>query len=145
MTERVLYAEPGSTWWPVLWGPAFALLGLAVEALTGGGVHWAGWTVAAAGLAVAALVWVYARRRLCSLRLTFAILRQGREELPVRRIAAADDVGVPVGARVLGGGWTPPRGTTAVPLRLDDDSTVLAWARDPAALRAAIQRVLRRP
>ena len=26
MSDPVVYSERGSSWWPVLWGPAFALL-----------------------------------------------------------------------------------------------------------------------
>ncbi|MCP2261731.1 hypothetical protein LX15_005457 [Streptoalloteichus tenebrarius] len=141
----VLHSESGASWWPVLWGPALAVVGVVVDLAVGGGTHWGAWSVAATGWVVGSVVWVHARRRACSVSLTPAVLRQGREELPVDRIAEVEDVGAPVGARVLGGGWTPPRGATAVPLRLDDGSVVLAWSHDPAALRAAVARLLRRP
>ncbi|SHE48511.1 hypothetical protein [Streptoalloteichus hindustanus] len=141
--EPVLHAERGTSWWPVLWGPVIALAAAGVEALLGGAAHWGVWSAVAAGWVVAAVVWAQARQRACSVSLTPSVLRQGREELPVDRIAEVDDVGVPVGARVLGGGWTPPKGTTAVPLRLVDGSVVLAWSHDPAALRAAVARLLR--
>jgi hypothetical protein len=45
---------------------------------------------------------------------------------------------MPVGARVLGGGWTVPKKFTELPLRLTDDTVVVAWARDADALRAAL-------
>ena len=45
-------------------------------------------------------------------------------------------------AKVLGGGWTTPKGTGAVPLRLHDGKIVLAWARRPDELRAALQALL---
>jgi hypothetical protein len=48
---------------------------------------------------------------------------------------------MPVGARVLGGGWTVPKKFTEVPLRLTDDTVVVAWARDPEALRAALSEI----
>jgi hypothetical protein len=60
----------------------------------------------------------------------------------VREIVEVDDVGMPVGARVLGGGWTVPKKFTEVPLRLVDDSVVVAWAKDPEALRAALRPLL---
>jgi hypothetical protein len=132
------YAEPGSSWWPVLWGPVFALVGGIVEATTGP-VHLIEWVVVGIALAGAAALWVQARRRVCSVRLTAEVLHQGREELPVARIADLDDVGPPLGARVLGGGWSVPRRFTEVPLRLRDGSVVLAWARDPDALRGALR------
>ncbi|MBB5154643.1 hypothetical protein [Saccharopolyspora phatthalungensis] len=142
MTEPVLYSERGSSWWPVLWGPAFALLGLAVEALTPGSVNTAMWLLTGGVLAAATSVWVHGRRRLVSVRLTPAELVQGREELDISRIAAVTDVGAPVGARVLGGSWTVPKGTGEVPLRLEPDEVVLAWAKNPEALSAALARLV---
>ncbi|GAA0505214.1 hypothetical protein GCM10011581_32860 [Saccharopolyspora subtropica] len=144
MSGPVLYAERGSSWWPVLWGPAFALLGLGVEALTPGPVNTATWLLLAGALAAAAAVWVYGRRRLVSVRLTPTELVQGREVLEVRRISAVRDVGAPVGARVLGGSWTVPKGTGEVPLRLDADEVVLAWAKNPEALARELTRLVER-
>ncbi|GAA4859097.1 hypothetical protein [Saccharopolyspora cebuensis] len=134
MTDHVLYAEPGSTWWPVAWGPAFALFGLAVEGLTPGPVNLVPWTLIGMALAGAAALWVHGRRRLCSLRLTPDELVQGRERVEVSRIAEVGDVGAPIGARVLGGGWTAPKGTGEVPIRLTGGDVVLGWAKEPAAL-----------
>jgi hypothetical protein len=136
MTDR--YAESGSSWWPVLWGPVFALAGGLVEASTGP-VHLIAWTVVGLALAVLAAVWVQARRRVHAVRLTGEVLHQGREELAVARIADIEDAGPPLGARVLGGGWTVPKRFTEVPLRLRDGSVVLAWARNPDALRGALR------
>ncbi|MGI8308713.1 hypothetical protein [Saccharopolyspora hattusasensis] len=78
MTELVLYSERGSSWWPVLWGPVFALLGFGVEALTPGSVNAVAWLLVGGVLAAAAATWVYGRRRLVSVRLTPAELVQGR-------------------------------------------------------------------
>lgn len=138
MSEAVLFAEPGSSWWPVLWGPVFAGLGAGIEA-GAGPVHTAAWVLVGLGLAGAAAVWVYTRRRVLCVRLTRASLTQGQESLEVRRIAQVDDVGAAVGARVLGGGWTVPRKFTDVPVKLDDGSVVLAWARDAEGLRSALR------
>jgi hypothetical protein len=88
---------------------------------------------------------VYARRRVCSVQLTPFALHQGRQVLPVRSIAGVDEVGTPIGVRVLGGGWVPPRGTTGVPLRLDDGSVMLGWARYPERLRDALRALLDQP
>ncbi len=137
----VLYAEPGSTLWPVLWGPAFAVLGALVE-LASGPVHVLAWTLVGVVLAGLATVWVQARRRVCAVRLTTAALTQGRESVEVGKLAAVDDVGASAGARVLGGGWSVPRKFTEVPVLLTDGSSVLAWARDGDALRAALSRLL---
>lgn len=144
----VLYAETGSSWWPLTWGPVFALVG----ALGGGAMPVWIWLLAGAVLTLFTAVWVAARRRFREVRLTPTRLRGGREVLPVERIASVEiasveiasgeDVGAPIGAPVIGGGWLVPRGTTEVPLRLDDGSTVLAWARDPDALVAALRRLV---
>jgi hypothetical protein len=134
----VLYAEPGSTWWPLWWGPGFALVGAGVEVLSGP-VHVLAWVLAAVVLFGISLLWVQARRRVCSVRLTATTLLQGQEALPVGTIADVEDVGAPVGARVLGGGWTVPKKYVELPVRLTDDSVVLAWARDVEALRAALR------
>ena len=140
-TGPVRYTEPGSTWWPVTWGLAFALAGAGVEALSGP-VHVVAWIVVGLGLAGVTSVWVRARRRVCSVRLTGRMLYQGREPLPVARIAEVDDVGSPLGARVLGGGWTVSGKFVEVPLRLADGTVVLAWAKDPDAFRAALRQLL---
>lgn len=142
MIQPVLYAEPGSTWWPVLWGPIFAVVGALVE-LTTGPVHTLAWVLVAFGFAGAAAIWVNARRKVCSVELTPVTLRQGRETLDVAKIAAADEeVGTPVAARILGGGWAVPRKFEAVPLKLDDGTGVVAWARDGEALRAALRELI---
>jgi hypothetical protein len=137
----VLFAEPGSSWWPVLWGLAFALVGAAVEAVSGS-VHGMAWLLLGAALAGGAAARVNARRRMLGVRLTTHMLTQGQENLAVERIAEVADVGTPVGATVLGGGWTVPRTLSAVPVRLDDGTVVLAWARDGEGLRDALRRLV---
>lgn len=134
----VLFAEPGSTFWPLLWGPIFAALGAGLEATTGR-VHGVAWPLVGIGLAGLAAVWVSSRRRLLCVRLTTKTLTQGQEVLDVDRIAEVDEVGTPAGARVLGGGWSVPRKFDEVPVRLADGTVVLAWARDGEGLRAALQ------
>ncbi|WP_460402032.1 hypothetical protein [Actinophytocola sediminis] len=136
-----MFAEAGSTWWPVLWGPLFAAIGAGVEAMTGP-VHWLPWIVVGLGLGGGAIIWVSARRKVYLVRLTTGTLTQGREQLRVADIAEVTDVGVPVGAKVLGGGWTVPRKTSSVPLRLAGGSVVLAWARDDEGLLAALRRLV---
>lgn len=139
--EPVLFAEDGSTWWPVLWGPLFAAVGAGLEATTGP-VHWLPWIVVAGVLGGGAVVWVSARRRVYFVRLTTGTLTQGREVLAVPEIVAVTDVGVPAGGKVLGGGWTAPRRTTPIPLRLADGTVVQAWARDDDGLREALRRLV---
>jgi hypothetical protein len=134
--EPVLYTEPGSTWWPVLWGPLFAVVGAVTETFSGP-VHGLIWALIGLGLAGMSAGWVKARRRVCSLSLTPTALRQGEEVLAVDRIAKVTDEEMVV-YRPLGGGWTVPRKTEAVPLELVDGTKVLAWARDAHALRDAL-------
>ncbi|RKT57894.1 hypothetical protein [Saccharothrix australiensis] len=141
MDQPVLYAEPGASWWPLLWGPLFALLGFGVEALTG--AAWPTlWLLVAVALFVPSALWVQGRRRVHGVRLTPVALHQGREELPLRDIAEVSGVEPRAGARVLGGGWALPRGADPVPIRLVDGTVVLGWARDADALRAALDRLL---
>ncbi len=135
--ERVLYAEQGSSWWPLLWGPLFAGIGAGSEALVGP-VHTVPWLVVGLVLFGFASLWVNARRKVYRVELTPTTLQQGREKLDVSTIAKVTDVGAATGARVLGGGWTPPRKTGEIPVRLDDGAVVLAWARDDEALREAL-------
>jgi hypothetical protein len=138
----VLYRESGSSWWPLLWGPAFAVAGYLVELITGPASA-ALWTIVGLGLTLGAVLWVYGRVKTGSVVLTAEEAQFGREKLPVAMIEDCRDVGAPTGARVLGGGWSVPKGTTAVPLRLFDGAVVLGWARDPEALLAGLRRVVR--
>jgi hypothetical protein len=137
-----VYREPGVRWAAVLSGPVFALLGFLVEKVTGGPQHEIAWLLVGIGLFAITAPWVYARRKFLSVRVTRDTLWQGREPLVVHRIAAVADVGAPVGARVLGGGWTVPRKYDELPLKLDDGTVVLACARDVRALQSALSRVI---
>jgi len=138
---EALFDEPGSSWWPVLWGPVFAAAGAGVEALSGR-VHGVAWLIVGGGLAAGAAAWVRARRRLLGVRLTSSTLTCGTESLAVERIA---EVGgeAPARTRVLGGAWTVPRKFTEIPLRLNDGDVVLAWARDGDGLITALHGILR--
>jgi hypothetical protein len=138
-----LYAESGVSWAAILWGPVFALAGALGELATGGPVHVVGWLVVGAGLGVITVPWVYARRRFLSLEVTTEQLRQGREKVPAKQVESVTDVGAPVGARVLGGGWAVPRKYDSLPVKLTDGTVVLAWAKDVEALRDALDRLVR--
>lgn len=140
-TAPVLYAEAGASWWPLVWGPVFAVIGFGVEALTGP-TSATVWLLVGIGLVAASALWVQGRRRVYAVRLTPSALRQGQEVLRLSDAEAVDGVERRAGAKVLGGGYDIPRGTTAVPIRLADGSVVLGWARDGEALRQALHRVL---
>lgn len=138
-----LYAESGVSWAAIGWGPAFALVGALAELATGGPVHVVGWLMVGFALGVITMPWVYARRRFLSLEVTTEQLRQGREKVPAAEISSVTDVGAPVGARVLGGGWSVPRKYDELPVKLADGTVVLAWAKDVEALRDALDRLVR--
>ncbi|QQQ76082.1 hypothetical protein IOD16_34405 [Saccharothrix sp. 6-C] len=141
MDQPILYAESGTSWWPLLWGPVFAALGFGVEASTGAARPLL-WLVVALVLLLPTALWVQARRRLYQVRLTPVALRQGREELRLGDVEAVEGVEPRAGVKVLGGAWTLPRGTTAVPLRLVGGEVVMGWARDADALRAEIAKLV---
>ncbi|WET80126.1 hypothetical protein P3102_02410 [Amycolatopsis sp. QT-25] len=141
--EPAFYAEPGVGWTALLWAPLFSLAGLLAELATGGPVHWLAWILVAAGLVAITVPWVYARRRYLSLEVTANGYRQGRETLEAARIAEVLEDDAPVGARVLGGGWTVPKKHGEVGLKLEDGVFVRAWAKDPGALREALRDLVR--
>lgn len=141
MTEPVLYAEEGSSWWPLLWGPLFAGVGAGLEAFAGP-VHTAAWLGVGIILFGIFALWVNARRKVYAVELTPITLRQGRETLAIDTIAQVTDVGAATGSKVLGGGWSAPRKTDDVPVKLDDGTVVLAWARDGEALKNALARLV---
>lgn len=132
------YLEPGAKWTALLCGPVFALAGYLVELVTGA-THAIAWVLVGLGLAVITAPWVHARRRFLTVKVTRTELWEGRESLPLAEIAETKDVGAPTGARVLGGGWSTPRKYEELPIRLNDGTVVLAWAKDVHALRAAIE------
>ena len=142
MSDR-LYAESGVSWAAIVWGPVFAVVGALAELVTGGPVHVVGWLMVGFGLCVITVPWVYARRRFLSLEVTTKQLRQGRESVPADQLAEVTDVGTPVGARVLGGGWSVPRKYDSLPVKLADGTVVLAWAKDVEALQDALDRLVR--
>jgi hypothetical protein len=142
VSER-LYAESGVSWAAIVWGPVFAVVGALAELATGGPVHVVGWLMVGFGLGVITVPWVYARRRFLSLEVTTKELRQGREKVPAAQLAEIVDVGTPVGARVLGGGWSVPRKYDSLPVKLADGTVVLAWAKDVEALQDALDRLVR--
>ncbi|MPY78993.1 MAG: hypothetical protein GEV04_10950 [Actinophytocola sp.] len=146
-TTDVRYEELAASWWALLFGPCFALAGILFEVVTPGPVLYPIWLIAALALTGFTAMWVYARKRYAVVRLTSDLLRQGEETLLVERIAAIADEGAdeeepPRASRVLGGGLAAPRKYDELPLRLDDGTVVLAWARDGQALRAALRELL---
>lgn len=144
--QDTLYREHGARWVAVFFGPLFALLGYLTELLSRGPVHGVEWLLVGLGLAAITAPWVQARRRLLGVKLTGSTLWQGREALPVSKIAdVTEEVGAPAGAHVLGGGWTVPRKYQELPIKLRDGTVVLGWAKDAEALRVALRGLLETP
>lgn len=141
-----LYAERGASRLPLLWGPLFALAGFSFEWLSGDRAHTWTWVGAGVLLLLLTAMWVYARRRFLAVRLTRTELTLGGETVPVSGLQAIGEA-TPhtrdtAGARVLGGGLAVPKKHGELPVTLDDGTVVLAWARDAAALRAALEEVV---
>lgn len=145
------WSEPGGRWRSVLWGPAFALLGLVVEPATGSTPHpwlWLGTAVLLGGLTG---LQVAAARTHTSVAVTDRVLRQGPAELDLDEIAvvhgpsrraAFDDPWEPWETAPALGGPTVPRRRTGVGLDLADGRVVQAWARDDEGLRTALLEVV---
>ncbi|MEU5842485.1 hypothetical protein [Rhodococcus sp. NPDC047139] len=144
-----LFHEPGARWGAVALGPAFCMVALVVELVTGPVVHWLALPILAVVLAGFSYVTVVAARRHVSVELTPTTLRQGTEELPVAEIEAVlpppDDGREPQRwetARSLGELSDVPRRRTAVGLRLKGGVFVRAWAKDADELRARLEELV---
>ena len=141
------YREPGGSW-RTFYGvtAVFLVLAVADVLLPGGDVPPLLWVLAivvvlgiiAAGVVSADRVWTVQVEG----RGTDATLVVGRERLPLAEVdlhaLRTGSAGVDVGAPVLGGGVTVPKGRVGLPLRRTDGSTVLAPTRRPAQLTEAL-------
>jgi hypothetical protein len=141
---EVLFAEAGAPWWPVLIGPAVALVGLLVDrSAPGGATPWA-WVVIGLVLLLPIALIVRTRRRLLAVRVTRDALVQGDETVPTADLAGARpaDGSGRFGIRPFGDHPSVPRHLGVVVVTLDDGSRRAAWARDADGLHAALSRVL---
>ena len=137
------YVEPGATWracWLVV-AVLVAVLLLDVL-LPGPDVPLWVWAVAVVGVLGPVAAGTLSARRIWTVRVDAEGLAVGRDRVPLADIDVGHlgsvHPGVDAGAPLLGGGWSPPKGRTGLPLRLTDGRTVLVPTRDPAALRAAV-------
>lgn len=156
-TERFRYREDGWSWAWILAAPLFCLAAGLFEWVTEAPVHWLMLTVCAIASALCHAVMIGATRVHGRVRLTATTYTQGTEDLDVDRIAEVlPPPPAPTGrfggparpeaswesARTLGELRDVPRRREAVGLRLDNGAEVRAWARDAAALRAALESVV---
>lgn len=142
--EPVLFTESGSRPWVLLFGPAVAAVGIALESLAPGGPSVPLWLGVGLLVFLYTLVLVRGRRRFLRVELTSSRLVQGTTTLPMSQVTSLRPVDEEHhGVRVLGDGPVVPRRFTPVVLRLSDGTRAVAWARDGAGLRRALEDLLR--
>ena len=141
----ILYAEDGWSWAWILAAPVFCAAAALFELVTGAPVHWLMLTVCAIASALCHGVMIAATRVHGRVRLTPDVYIQGTEELELDRVeqvlplpAAGEPEASWEAARTLGELRDIPRRRAAVGMRLDNGGEVRAWARDRAALHAAL-------
>ena len=140
---RGVYTELGGTWRPFWIVAAVMAVFLVLDlVLPGGDLPPLMWAVALMTVLGIVAAGCRSARRTWTVRVDDHALTVGLERVPlsdvdVERLRAVES-GADVGAEVLGGGWSLPRGRTGLPLRLAGGRSVLVPTRDPAALRAAL-------
>ena len=145
------YVEPGGSWRP-LWivaGVCVAFVALDVV-LPGADIAPLVWVLFLVAVLGTVALGCLSARRVWTVRVEGrgpdGALTVGRERVRLSDVDAvhlrAVDSGVDAGAPVLGGGWSLPRGTEPVPIRLTDGSVVMGWARDADALRTELAKLL---
>lgn len=140
----VLFEESGTRAGILLFGPVLAAAGIGLESLAPGGASLPLWLGVGLLVLLYTLLLVRTRRRYLRVRLTPSTLEQGTTSLPMSHVTSlrpADEEHH--GLRVLGDGPVVPRRLQPVVLRLTDGTRAVAWARDGAGLRAALEDLLR--
>ncbi|RBY75026.1 hypothetical protein DQ238_20570 [Geodermatophilus sp. TF02-6] len=143
------YVEPGGSWRPFwLAAAALAVLVAADAVLPDPDVPPLLWLVGAVFVLGTFAAGAVTARRTWTVRVDAApdpALSVGRERVPLADVDArhlravrGGRAGGDVGAPVLGGGGSIPRGRTGLPLTLTDGRTVLVPTRNPAALTTAL-------
>jgi hypothetical protein len=140
----VLFEESGTRAGILLFGPVLAAVGIGLESLAPGGASLPLWLGVGLLVFLYTLLLVRSRRRFLRVRLTPSTLEQGTTSLPMSHVTSLRPVDEEHhGVRVLGDGPVVPRRLQPVVLRLSDGTRAVAWARDGAGLRAAIEDLLR--
>lgn len=142
------YVEPGGSWrtFYTLCG-VLAVLAVLDVVLPGADVPLLLWVVSIVAVLGLVALGVTSANRVWTVTVAGrgpdATLTVGREELPLRDVDLSalerGSAGVDVGAPVLGGGVTVPKGRVGLPLRRTDGTTVLVPTRHPAQLTDALR------
>ena len=144
------YTERGGSW-RTFWclAAAFVVLAGLDAVLPGGGAPLLVWVVAVVAVLGVVATGTVSANRVWTVSLVDrgpdAALVVGRERLPLNELDPASldgGAGVDLGAPVLGGGATVPRGRVGLPLRRTDGTTVLVPTRRPAQLTVALRTAL---
>jgi GNAT superfamily N-acetyltransferase len=139
VTDPAVYEEKARSYLSIWITAGVVGAGFGLDVILGGGVaHLPGWLLVLATLGGFHFLVLYAVRSTRSLSLTADELRVGDDAIARRQIVGVasdlDDDELPV----LGWRGGMPRGTEAVPIRLDDGRDVLVPTRFPDRLRVAI-------
>ncbi|WP_412917596.1 hypothetical protein [Gordonia zhaorongruii] len=141
---RVLFDEPGGSWWVTAIGPVLIGATLAMEIAGKGRIHWEVLTIFGVILIGFSVLQVVAARRHVSVRLTDCTLRQGVKVLELDRIEKiypenrSDEFEKWESAPALGELHAVPRRRKGIGLKLTDGSLAQAWARDVDLLRTEL-------
>jgi hypothetical protein len=141
---KILFREPGATWWWVAAGPASGVAMLWIQIWTGYGIDLLVPIVFLLLVTGFLSVQVKAARIHTSVELTPEYLRQGAETIRVSEIvkvypeASGSESPKWQSARALGELVGVPRGRTGIGLKLSSDRTAQAWARKHRTLRTAL-------
>lgn len=153
MSERsappqVLFHEHGASWWWAMLGPASAMSMLLIQRWAGYGVQLLMPGIFLVLVTGFLAIQIKAARIHTSVELTPETLRQGTETIRVDEIVRVfpEPTGSEVpkwqSARALGELTGVPRGRKGIGLKLTNDRTAQAWARDGAGLRTELTRLV---
>ena len=141
---KILFREPGATWWWAAAGPGSGVAMLLIQIWTGYGIDFLVPIVFTLLVTGFLSVQVKAARIHTSVELTPEYLRQGAETIRVTEIvrvfpeASGSESPKWQSARALGELVGVPRGRTGIGLKLTSDRTAQAWARKHRTLRTAL-------
>ena len=142
--SEALFAEQGAGWWWLLAGPAAGIAMAMIQLSAGYGIQWLIPTLFLVLVTGFMAIQVKAARIHTSVELTVDALRQGAETIRTDEIVRIypEAVGREEpewrSARALGELTGVPRRRTGIGMRLTNDRTAQAWARNHQKLRAAL-------